>query len=109
LLFFKHKIDNLNSNSKHTIVYPNIPSALRPVELEVTLKVRKPAQQRTLHEEDPTSTSPEDELGLACYSVDPDFPELTQPQQSDQSPDHGNILTDFTYYTHGVSEHIFYQ
>jgi hypothetical protein len=24
-------------------------------------------------------------------------------------PDHGHILTDFTYYTHDVSEHMLYQ
>jgi hypothetical protein len=34
---------------------------------------------------------------------------LTQPQRSVQPPDHGYILTNFTYYIHDVSEHMLYQ
>jgi hypothetical protein len=66
------KIDGHNSNSKQTTVYPNIPSALRPVEHDNSLPIQEPPQQWTLHET-PTSTSPEDEPGPSCSSVDPDF------------------------------------
>jgi hypothetical protein len=38
-----------------------------------------PPQQWSLHEEEPTSTSPEDEPRPSCTIVDPDFPELTVP------------------------------
>jgi len=72
------KTDGHNSKSKHTIVYPNIPSALRPVEHGDSLPNSKPPQQWTLQEE-PNSTSPEDESGPSCFNVDPDFPELTVP------------------------------
>ena len=61
------------SKSKHTIVYPNIPSALRPVEHDDSLPIPKPPQQLTLHEKEPTSTYPEDEPGPSCSSVSPDF------------------------------------
>jgi len=70
-------IDSHNSKSKHSIAYPNIPSALRPVEHDNSVTIPKPLQQRTLHEEEPTSTSPEDKHGPSCSNVDPDFPELT--------------------------------
>jgi hypothetical protein len=70
------KIYGHNYKSKHTTVYPNIPSALRPVKHDNFLPVPKPPQQWTLHEEELTSTSPEDEPGPSWSSVDPDFPEL---------------------------------
>jgi hypothetical protein len=46
----ERKTDGYNSKSKHTIVYPNIPSALRPVEHDDSLPTPKPPQQWTLHE-----------------------------------------------------------
>jgi hypothetical protein len=55
---------------------PNIPSVLRPFKHDDSLPVLKPPQHWALHEEEPTSTSPEDEPEPACSSVDPDFPEL---------------------------------
>jgi hypothetical protein len=57
-------IDGHNSESKNTIVYLNIPSALRPAEHDDSLPIPNPLQQRNLYEEEPTSTSPEDEHGL---------------------------------------------
>jgi len=53
--------DGHNSKSKHTILYPNIPSALRTLEHDDSLPMLKRPQQWTLHEEGPTSTSPEEE------------------------------------------------
>jgi hypothetical protein len=60
LLLLLKKVGGHNSKSKHTIVYPSVPSALRPVEHDDSLPIPKPPQQQTLHEE-PTSTSPVDE------------------------------------------------
>jgi len=34
----------------------------------------------SLHVEEPTSTSPEDEPGPSFSNVDPEFPEVTVPQ-----------------------------
>ena len=70
----EQKTDGHNSKSKHTIVYPNIPSALRPVEHDDSLPTPKPPQQWTLNEEEPTSTSPDDEPGPSCSNLDCDFP-----------------------------------
>ena len=66
-------IQNLNI----PILHPNIPTALRPFEHDESLPVPKQPQQWTLHEEEQTSTSPEDEPGPSCSRIDPDFPELT--------------------------------
>jgi hypothetical protein len=74
------KTEGHNSRCKVTTVYRNIPSALRPVKHYDSLPVRKPPQQWTLHEEELTSTSPEDEPGPSCSNVDFDFPELTVSQ-----------------------------
>ena len=71
------KIAGHNSTPKHTTVYPNIPSALRPVEHDDNLPIPNPPQQRTLHEEEPPSISPEDEHGPSFPKVDPDFPKRT--------------------------------
>ena len=54
------------------LIYPNIPSALRPFEDDDSLPVPKPPQQWALHEEELTSTFPKDEPGPSCSSVDPD-------------------------------------
>jgi hypothetical protein len=67
------------------LIYPNIPSALRPVEHDGSLPVPKPHQQWALHEEEPTSTIPKDEPGPSCSSVNPDFPELTAPHLISQA------------------------
>ena len=67
------------------LIYPNIPSALRPAEHDDSLPNSKPPQQWTLHEEEPTSTSPEVEPEPSCSNVDPDFPELTVPHLISQS------------------------
>jgi hypothetical protein len=56
-------LDGHNSKSEHTIVYPSVPSALRPVEHDDSLPIPKPPQQQTQQEE-PTSTSSVDELEL---------------------------------------------
>jgi hypothetical protein len=69
----------------HTTVYPNIPSSLRLVKHDDSLSVRKPPQQWILHEEDPTSTSPEDEPGHSFTKMDPDFPELAVSHLISQS------------------------
>jgi hypothetical protein len=53
-----------NSKTKHAIVYPNIPLALRPFEHDDSLSVPKLQQLWTLSEEEPTSSSPEDDLDL---------------------------------------------
>jgi len=39
------KMDGHNSKSEHTIVYPNIPSGLRPVELDNSLPIPKSPQR----------------------------------------------------------------
>jgi hypothetical protein len=83
LLLFNER-DGHNSKSKHNIVYPNIPSALKPVECDNSMLIPKPLQQLLLHEEEQTSTTPEEELGPACSNVDPDFPELTVPHLTSQ-------------------------
>jgi len=64
------KIDDHISKSKHTIVSHIIPSDLLPVEHDDSLPVPKPRQHWILHEEEPTSTSPEDELGTSYPNVD---------------------------------------
>ena len=87
------KIVGHNSKSKHTIVYPNIPSALRPVEHDYSLPIPKPPQQQTLHEEEPTSISPEDKPGPSCSSVDRDFLEWTVPYLKSQS-ELNHLVTD---------------
>jgi len=69
--------DSHNSKSTHTMVYPIIPSAVRPVEHNYFLSTPKTPQNWTLHEEEPTSTIPEEELAPSCSNVDPDFPEQT--------------------------------
>jgi len=79
------KIDVHNSGTKHTIVYPNIPSALRPVVHDGSLPVPKPPQQWTLHEEELTNTYPEHEPEPSCSSVHPDFPERFVPHLISQS------------------------
>jgi hypothetical protein len=66
-----NKIDGQNSKPKHTTAYSNIPSALGPVEHDNSLPIPKPPQQWTLHEEEPISFSPEDELGFSCFNVNP--------------------------------------
>ena len=38
-----------------------------------------------MHEEEPTSNSPEDEPGSSCSNMDPDFPKLTVPHLVSQS------------------------
>jgi len=50
-----------------------------------SLSISKPPQQWTLLEEEPTSTSPEDEPGPSCSSVNPDFLGLTVPNLMSQS------------------------
>jgi hypothetical protein len=85
------KLDDHNSKSNHTIVYPNIPSALRPVEHDNSLPIPKPLKSWILHEEEPTSNTPEEEHGPACPNVDPDFPELTAPHRIWQSELNGLV------------------
>jgi len=92
--FYLTKIDGHNSKTKYTILYPNIPSTLRPVEHGDSLPNSKPPQQWTLHEEGPTSTSPEEELGPSRSNVDPDFPELTVPHFLSQS-ELNDLVRDF--------------
>jgi hypothetical protein len=45
-----------------------------------------------------------------CYvTAQLSFPGVKRPDRKfNQPPDHGHILTDFTYYTHYVSEHMLY-
>jgi hypothetical protein len=43
------------------------------------MPIPKPPQQQTLHEEELTSTSPEDKSGSSCAKVDPDFPKQIVP------------------------------
>jgi hypothetical protein len=77
LLFFKTEKDGHNSKSTHNIVYHIIPFALRPVEHYDFLSIPKTPQHWTLHEKQPTSTSPEEEHGPSYSNVDTDFPEQT--------------------------------
>ena len=66
-------------STEHNIVFPNIPSALRPLTHDDCPPILKPPQQWILHEEEPTSNSPEDETVPSCSNVHPEFPELTVP------------------------------
>jgi hypothetical protein len=70
---------------RRTLVYPNIPSALRPVEHDDSLPICKPPQQWNLHDEELTSTFPEVESGPSCSSMEPNFPELSVPHLIFQS------------------------
>ena len=79
------KINSHNSRSKHTIVYPNIPSALRPLEHDGSIPVPKPLQQWALHERAPNTIYPENESGPSCSIVDPDFAERTVHRLISQS------------------------
>jgi hypothetical protein len=88
------KIDGHNSKSTNTIVYPNILSALRPVKHDDSVPILKPPQQWTLHEEEPTSTSPEDEPGPSCSNTDLDFAERNIPHLVSQSE-----LNDLVYHS----------
>jgi hypothetical protein len=63
--------------TKHNVVYPNIPSAPRPVTHDDSPPIRKPPRQWTLHEEETTSNSPEDEAFPSCSNMHPDFQEQT--------------------------------
>jgi hypothetical protein len=65
LLHLFHKTDSHNSKSKHNIVYPNTPDDSPPIPM--------PPQQWTLHEEEPTNTSPENESGPSSSNL----PEIT--------------------------------
>ena len=67
------RTDGHNSNAKHTIIYASTPDDSPPI--------LTPPQQRILNEEEPTSTSPEDESGPSS----PSFPELTVPHLISQS------------------------
>jgi hypothetical protein len=71
--------------TERIVVHSNIPSALRLVKHDDFGPIRKPLHQWALHEEEPTSTSPEDEPGPSCTIVDPDFRELTVPNLISQS------------------------
>ena len=90
------KIDGHNSQSKHTIFYPNIPSALRPVEHYDSLPFPNPPQQRTLREEEPLCTFPDDEHGPSFPNVNPDFPELILSHLISQS-ELNDLVTDFNF------------
>ena len=61
------------------------------VKHEDSLPIRRPPQQWTLHEEEPTSTSPEDEPGPSLPNVDPDFPEVTVPHLMSHSELNGPV------------------
>jgi hypothetical protein len=75
------------------MVYQNIPSALRPVELDNSLPIPKPPQQWTIHKEVQTSTSSEDKPGPSGSNVDPDFPVLTVVHLVSQS-DFNDLVRD---------------
>ena len=55
LFFLKIETDDHNSKSTHTIVYPIIPLALRPVEHDDFLPNPKTPEHWTLHEKQPAS------------------------------------------------------
>jgi hypothetical protein len=74
--------------------YPNIPSALKPVEHDDSLPFHNPPQQRTLREEKPPSTFPDDKYGPSRPNVDPDFPEQTVSHLILQS-ELNDLVTDF--------------
>jgi len=89
------KIVGHNSKATHNVGYPNSPSVLRPVEHDDSLPIHKPPEQWTVHEEEPASTSPDDEPGSSCSSVDPDFPKLTVPHLISQS-ELNDLMTDLS-------------
>jgi hypothetical protein len=55
------------------------------VEHNDSLPIPQLHQQLTLHEDEPTNTSPEDEPISLCSIVDPDFPKRTVPNLIPQS------------------------
>jgi len=67
-------MDGHNSKPKHTIIYPKIPSAIRHFQHDDSLPVPKPPPQWTMHEEEPTKNSPEDEIVL-MFQCGSSFPE----------------------------------
>ena len=71
------KIDCHNSKPKHTIIYHNIPWALRYFEYDDSLLVTWPPLQWTMHEEESTKNCPEKERGTSGSSVDPHFTKRT--------------------------------
>jgi hypothetical protein len=82
--------------TEHTIAYPHIPSALRPVKHDDSLTILQPSQQRTLHEEESTRTSPEEVTVPSCSSVDSAFPELNVPYLVSHY-ELSNIVTDLSF------------
>ena len=85
------KIEAHNSKSKRTIIYPNIPDDSPPIP--------KPPQQLTLHEEEPSSTSPIEDSGSSCSNVDHNFSELTAPHLISQS-EVNDLVRDINLYKH---------
>jgi hypothetical protein len=75
------KLDGYNSKAKHAIVYPNIPSALRPLEHDDSLPIPKPPQQLTLPHKNQSASLQKS----SCSNVDPDFLVLTVPHLISQS------------------------
>jgi hypothetical protein len=77
LLLLLKKMDCHNSKPKHTIIYHNIPWALRYIEHDDSLPFPKPPLQWTMHEEESTKNCPEKERGTSGSSVDPHFTKRT--------------------------------
>jgi len=59
-------ITGVTANSKHTVQYPNLPSAMRPVPHSVELPVPKPQTNMTLSD----SESNDEEVGRANNNID---------------------------------------
>jgi hypothetical protein len=54
------------AKSKHTVQYPNLPSAMRPVPQSAELPVRKPPKNMTLSDSD----SSDEDVGQANKNMD---------------------------------------
>lgn len=76
-------ISGITSKSKHTVKYPNIPSALKPVPHSTELPVPEPPQNMTSSEDETTAEEVNKE-GFAGENIDLD--PTFEPESSSSSP-----------------------
>jgi len=66
--FCLNSIIGVTAKSKHTVQYPNLPSAMRPVPQSAELPVPKPQKKMTLNDRD----SSDEDVGQASNNMDCD-------------------------------------
>ena len=82
LLFNKHS--GYSSKSKHSIFYPDVPSAKKPTSHDF-IPIPKPPKEWTVDETEPSSASPDDEPGPSYSNTDQNFPDPNIPHFISQS------------------------